>query len=840
MRPVKRLTSPRRKVHLVCNAHIDPVWLWEWPEGAGEALSTFRTAAGFCESRRDFVFSHNESLLYQWIEEYEPALFRRIRRLIRKKRWAVLGGWFVQPDCNMPCGESLVRQILKGKRFFRIKFGVEVKTAANLDSFGHTRGLVQILAKSGYHSYLFCRPDKNFASLPADDFIWSGYDGSEILATRAEAHYNSKGGGARAKIEDWLRAHPERTPSLLLWGIGDHSGGASKRDLDAIDTLRAEAADADIVPSTAEAYFEELALDRGRLPRHAGGINPWAVGCYTTMARVKQRHRRLENDLYAAEKMASGAAFQDLMPYPRAELAEAGRDLAFAEFHDLLPGSSIAPGEDSALRLLDHGLDICSRVKARAFFALAAGEPRPPNGEIPIFVHNPHPFRVRTIVECEFQGHEPNYGGGFLQPRIFAKGRPLPSQAEKELSNLSLEWRKKIVFRAVLQPGRLNGFLVRTEDAGERSLPALAEADGVFTIRTADLEVIVGARSGLIERCRMKGQDILAPGAFRPLIMVDNADPWGQSVIRFGREAGRFRLARPAESARLAGVMAPTLPPVRVIEDGEVRTVIETCLVFAASTVLLRYKLPQEGTEIEVEARVLWNEKDRMLKLAVPTLFRDGDYIGQTAYGREPLPANGNEAVAQKWTALVSPSAGMALTCINDGTYGSDCRNGEMRLSLLRSPAHAADASDGRPLRYQDRFIPRIDQGEHLFRFWLNAGPADERLDAVDRESLIHNETPYVLPYFPPGTGRRARPLAELSDRVVQITVLKKADDSAGLVIRLFEPTGRRRTTTLSLPFAGAKTKVALAPFEIKTLVFSPRTGTFVETDLLERPLGKN
>jgi alpha-mannosidase len=832
---------PSRKVHLVCNAHIDPVWLWEWPEGAGEALSTFRTAAEFCERRPEFVFSHNEAILYQWIEEYEPALFRRIRALVRKKRWAILGGWFVQPDCNMPSGESFVRQILTGKRYFHRKFGVDVKTAANLDPFGHTRGLVQILAKSGYRSYLFCRPDKNFAELPADDFVWVGYDGSEVLACRAAAHYNSKGGGVQDKIEKWLKAHPKQNPALLLWGIGNHGGGASARDLDDIDAFRrVGTGDAEISHSTAAAYFEELEQDRKNLPRHAHGLNPWAVGCYTTMARVKQAHRRLENELFSAEKMASGAAFQDRMPYPGRELAEAQRDLAFAEFHDLLPGSSIAPGEEGALRLLHHGLEICSRVKARSFFALAAGEPKPRAGDIPIFVHNPHPFPIRADIECEFQGHEPNYGGGFLRPRIFSGRRELPAQAEKELSNLSLEWRKKIVFRAELRPGCMNRFICRTEDIGTRPVPELIEADGVFRFRTPALEADIDARTGRLARFRVHGRDILAPGAFRLLVMADNADPWGQSVIRFRKEAGRFRIATPKESARLAGVSAPALPPVRVIEDGEVRTIVEAVFVFGASAAVLRYKLPKQGLEIEVEVRILWNEKDRMLKLSVPTVFGEAGYFGQTAYGREALPTDGAEAVAQKWTAVVSPAAGLALTCINDGTYGSDFRDGEMRLSLLRSPAHAADPAAGRMPPFQDRFIPRIDQGEHVFRFWLTAGPAAERLDVIDREALARNEAPYALAYFPPGQGKKPRPFAALSDGAVQITVLKKAENSAGLVIRLFEPTGRRRTTTLSLPFAAAQTKIALGPFEIKTLVFNPQTRAFAAVDLLERPLGKD
>jgi len=147
-----------KRLHLICNAHLDPVWLWEWEEGAAEAISTFRIAADFCEEFYGFVFNHNEATLYQWVEEYEPALFKRIQRLVASGHWHIMGGWYLQPDCNMPSGESVVRQILLGRAYFREKFGVEPSTAINFDPFGHNRGLVQILAKSGYDSYLFCRP----------------------------------------------------------------------------------------------------------------------------------------------------------------------------------------------------------------------------------------------------------------------------------------------------------------------------------------------------------------------------------------------------------------------------------------------------------------------------------------------------------------------------------------------------------------------------------------------------------------------------------------------------------------------------------------------------------
>lgn len=221
-----------KTLHLVCNAHLDPVWLWEWEEGAAEALSTFRTAAQFCEEFEEFVFNHNEAILYQWIEGFEPELFSKIQLLVKRGKWNIIGGWYVQPDCNMPSGESFVRQVLFGKSYFKKKFGVEPKTAINFDPFGHTRGLPQILIKSGYTSYLFCRPDPKELVIPADDFIWVGYDGSEILAHRARHHYNSERGKARERVKQWIAENPEQKTGLLLWGIGDHGGGPSREDLE--------------------------------------------------------------------------------------------------------------------------------------------------------------------------------------------------------------------------------------------------------------------------------------------------------------------------------------------------------------------------------------------------------------------------------------------------------------------------------------------------------------------------------------------------------------------------------------------------------------------------------
>jgi len=354
----------------------DPVWLWQWEEGAAEALSTFRTAADFCETYEGFVFNHNEALLYEYIEEYDPRLFQRIGKLAAQGKWHIMGGWYLQPDCNMPAGESFVRQILHGHYYFLDKFHKVPKTAVNFDPFGHSRGLVQILAKAGYDSYLFCRPLQKDCSLPNDDFVWVGFDGSRITAHRSSGHYLSQRGAAADKVKEWKAAHGKDRLGLVLWGVGNHGGGPSRGDLEKMEVLRRGTSDWEILHSTPESYFEDLERDAASLPEVKKSLNPFAVGCYTTQIRVKQKHRRLENELYMAEKMSSSAALQGLLPYPRTQMQEATRDLLFAEFHDVLPGSAIEPAEEDALRLIDHGLEIASRLKLKAFFALAAGQPR--------------------------------------------------------------------------------------------------------------------------------------------------------------------------------------------------------------------------------------------------------------------------------------------------------------------------------------------------------------------------------------------------------------------------------------------------------------------------------
>lgn len=823
-----------KKIHLLCNAHLDPVWQWEWEEGAAAAVSTFRCAAMFCEEFDGFVFNHNEALLYQWIEEYEPQLFTKIQELVKLGKWHIIGGWYLQPDCNMPSGESFVRQILLGKKYFKDKFGVEPASAVNFDSFGHTRGLVQILKKSGYHSYLFMRPEQKSLPLQDHDFTWVGYDGSEITAHRLATGYGSALGQADKKITEWMEANADKDLSLLPWGVGNHGGGPSREDLRKIDQLMKDTRDFEIVHSTPEQYFADLKISGKELPRHVNGLNPRFVGCYTSQMRIKQKHRQLENQLYLTEKMLSAAALQGYIKYPKAELTEAFKDLMTAEFHDILPGTSVQPVEETSINIMDHGLEIASRLRARAFFALASGQKAAAEGEIPILVYNPHPYKMKGIFECEFMLADQNWKEEFSLPVVYKDNVRLPSQPEKELSSIPLDWRKRVTFAAELEPSCMNRFDCRIVTIPQKPIPALEEKDGKFTFITDDIEVVINCRTGLLDTYKVHGKDYLHKDAFLPLVIEDNEDPWRMDVNSFSTVCGQFELMSLKESAWFSGVKAEELAPVRIIEDGDVRSVIEAVFKYNSSYICMQYKLPKAGTEIQLGVRVIWNEKSKMLKLSVPTLLKGSKYMGQTAYGYEELSNSGAEAVSQKWSGVFSNDSNSAVTIINNGIYGSDCVDGEIRLSLLRSPGYCAHPIFDREILLQDRYSPRIDQGERLYDFWLNAGDSEERINSIDREALANNEKPYTLSFFPSGSGFSPLPLVTLSDDAIEMTAFKKCEESDDYIIRLFEPTGVERKTTLSLLGGRFNKELTFNSFEIKTLKFCSSTGEIIETDLME------
>ena len=413
-----------KKIHLLCNAHLDPAWLWRRDEGLAEAISTFRVAADFCEKYDAFVFNHNEALLYEWVEEHEPELFERIKVLVKEGKWKIMGGWYLQPDCVMTSGESLLSQIDLGRKYFKEKFGVIPTTAINFDPFGHTRGLVQILKKCGYDSYIFMRPG-SFKG----DFFWEGFDGSRILAHGINGGYLSLKGDALNKVK---RCMDEATKDniLVLWGIGNHGGGPSEIDLNDINAFIEESED-EIVHSSAEEYFSEV--DTSSLPIISESLIPSMIGCYTSMVRIKQANRRLENSIALTEKIMSYAHISTDFRYDTEELDKAKKALTYCQFHDILPGSAVEAVENDSLKTLDYACEITDNLYIKAFLKLCRGQKKAEQGTIPIMVFNPHPYEIEGEFTVEFMLENQNWNDdeATIATVYDENGNKLVSQNEK-------------------------------------------------------------------------------------------------------------------------------------------------------------------------------------------------------------------------------------------------------------------------------------------------------------------------------------------------------------------------------------------------------------------------
>ena len=827
-------------LHLICNAHIDPVWMWEVEEGVAETLSTFRVAADFCENYDGFIFCHNEAMLYEWVEKNDAALFERIRKLVKAGKWHIMGGWYLQPDCNIPSGESFVRQILAGKYYFIDKFGVEPRTAINFDAFGHSRGLVDILKKAGYDSYIFCRPEPDMLDLPGEQFNWVGFDGSKIACSRAYNSYESHRGEADEKIKGWMEKNRGAKVGMVLWGIGDHGGGPSKIDLEKIEALAKSEKEFKLIHSTPEKYFDELEK-KETLPDYSGLMNPRYTGCYTTMSRIKHIHRHLENELYMTEKMAAHALMAGVSDYPADAIERATKDLLWLEFHDILPGSSVEPVGKYAEAVAGHGLIELRKEKIKAFLALCSDKKKAEDGERPVFVYNPHPYEVTEIVEVEYNLPDQNKNRELYSvPHVYLDGVEIPSQREHEMSNFNVDWRIKSVFRATLPAGAMSRYDIKIK-LEKNPAPISQPAGDKYVFASDEMSVEINMKTGLVDSFKVGGKDVLGKNSLAPLAIKDDENSWAHKEKSFRNVAGEFTLMNADEAAKFSGIIDGSRPhPVRIIEEGDVRVIVEALFKYAHSFIARRYILPRRGKSFTVAEKVYWNEKMTMLKLSMKTVKAE-KFIGQTAYGSENLLINGDEMVSHKWNVVSDGK--VALSVINDGTYGSDFKDDEYRVTLLRSPGYSAGKSDfsvRKPyIMEQDRFSPFIDQGEHDYKFVIGGGDEKERLESIEREAGAFSEAPMALSFFPTGCEKSLentiKPFASLSDNVITLAVFKKAEKSDDSVIRLFNPTAETRKTTLTLPAIDFKGEFTLGGYEIKTISMNIKTKKVKEVDLMER-----
>jgi alpha-mannosidase len=351
-------------LHLICNAHLDPVWQWRWEEGAAEAVTTFSIAARLMDEFPDFVFNHNEAVLYRWVQELDPALFTVIQHRVREGRWCIGGGWDVQPDVNMPGTEALIRHIAEGRRYFREYFDAAPRVAYNFDSFGHSGGLPQLLVQAGYGLYVHMRPEQKDLNIPSDLYRWQGNDGTEIGVYRIPfPAYNTwpSTAGERINLATEIALRLDRdTP--VFWGMGDHGGGGTRKDLEQIRELMQRENRVEIIHSSTERYFRAIEHLIPSAPLVRGDLQRVFTGCYTSMSRLKRRMEKNLAELLQTEGARAATWWLRGQEYPAEQLRDAWRDHLFNDFHDILPGSSIELAELDALDLYGRSSESLRRL----------------------------------------------------------------------------------------------------------------------------------------------------------------------------------------------------------------------------------------------------------------------------------------------------------------------------------------------------------------------------------------------------------------------------------------------------------------------------------------------
>lgn len=796
-----------KRVHMLCNAHIDPIWQWDWPEGVSATLSTFYTAARLCEEF-DYIFCHNEVTVYKYVQEYAPELFERIKKLIKKGRWHIMGGWYLQPDCNMPTGESFVRQIRVGQRYFKENFDVCPTTAINLDPFGHTVGLVQIVKKCGQDSYLFMRPFTYEMSLPSEHFIWRGLDGSEIKAARV-CGYGS-GLGRSAKVINDRANIQEKPVCAAMWGVGNHGGGPSYKDLSDIKEQLLTREDVKFIHSTPESFFGEIeptdTVDTS--------LRISMPGCYTSMYRVKKLHAQLENEIFLAEKISSTAYAKGVLDkYPEKELEDAVTDLLNAEFHDVLPGTSVQCGEDAGIRFLNHGILEAERAKVKAYFALSQSQKPAGEGELPIVVFNPHPYELCCNVECEFSLADQNWSEtNCSRLRVVDEcGNAVPYQIIKEDSNLTLDWRKRVIFEARLKPMEMSRYSVYVEFVPVAEKKALKS----FVFDNGRKHVEIDKSTGLLTSYKINGTEYIGKD-FGLYSLDDNADPWGmdrEQLKRLGTSPRKFVTSKEPKGA-FEGMKS-----VQVIEDGDIYLGIEAFFECDCSRARILYKIYKNSDDVDIDVTLYMGDANKIIKLGIP-ISQKGKLIGQTAFGTDTLFDDGRENVAHRFVAIDTDNTCVAL--LNKDVYGSHYENGCLYMSLVRGVTYCAHPIGQRELIPMDRFTKKIDQGENNYSFRLTVAQREE----LERKSQEFVQKPYALNIFPiPKEENKEESFdVSLGGDVISMPAVKKAYGRDAIIFRLLNNTPNDVESYIKVN--SQLLNLSFCKYEVKTVVYENDTLT--------------
>lgn len=777
----------RPQIVVTGHAHIDTAWFWPVSQTRRKVARTFATALRLMEQYPEYHFTASQPQQYQYLKEDEPALYAQVKARVAEGRWEPTGAMWVEPDLNVPRGESLVRQLVYGQRFFVEEFGKPASVVWLPDTFGYAWALPQLMRGAGVSHFMTSKISWNqFNPFPYDTFRWRGVDGSEVLAhfittpdPDPDATYFTYNGHMTAdEIAGTYRIYHQKEINdhlLYLYGWGDGGGGPTREMLEAGRRYGDLPGMPALTQGSAEAAFRQIEANVSaptngdRLPTwHSELYFEYHRGTYTSQGRTKYAHRRAEYLLHEAELWTAVAHATDAI-LPGDALDQAWRLLLLQEFHDILPGSSIPVVYEDALRDLGRVREIAERAATDATSALTTA------------------MVGRDNLLVAFNGLPVMHTGlmtATLPPGFHyadASGNPLAMQDQGEVPGFPMQhiWLLAPPDGGV-PPHSYIVFTHRTGDVAVENMLIATETglESGFYRLTLDVH---GQITSLIDK-RHGNREVIAPSEVgnRLIAFEDkplNYDAWDIDI---------FYTEKPTP--------LDTAESVTVVERGPLRASVEIVRRYLSSTITQRISLYRDSPRIDFATDIDWHEHQILLKATFPVTVLATTATYEIQFGTVERPTHANtswdaarfEVCAQRWADLSEPGYGVAL--LNDGKYGYDVHDHTLRLTLLKSGISPD---------------PNADTGQHRFTYSLLPHAGDWREGEVIAHAAQLNLPLRVVmrmaePVAEPLTYRNEEIFVATHREGFFVDTVKPANDGRGIIVRVYEGHGSRGPASLS------------------------------------------
>lgn len=796
----------KKTLHMIGNAHIDPVWLWRWQDGCSTVRSTFRSALDRMNEFEDFVFTCAAGSYYEWIEKIDPPMFEEIRARVKEGRWKIVGGWWIQPDCNIPAGESFARQALYAQRYFQEKFGITVETGYNVDSFGHNGMLPKILRKSGMKQYVYMRPGVHEKSYPAWTYRWQSPEGEWVTAFRIPFEYCTWGDTLPSHIQRCADEISDENGMMCFYGVGNHGGGPTKENLRLIGQLNGQNG-LELKLSDPDQFF--AGVDSEKLPVVNGDLLHHASGCYAAHSGVKRWNRQAEHRLLSAEKWSVAAQLLLGKAYPTEQYREAWKKVLFNQFHDILAGCCIREAYEDAREDFSYALSVGAHGMNEAQQALMSCMEIPfHEGAFQYVAFNPHGFAAHAPVSLEVQAYS--------QPMclIDDAGHEIPFQLAP--GSAAARGRKQLHFEADVPA---MGWRVYT------MLPAQTDAAPYEESRELRLEndevlALFDEQCGLYSlKLKTSDSEMLRGGA-QALVADDPSDTWSHGVLRFDAFESEMKVRS-----------------VRVVQDGPVFKTIRVEYGDADSSLVQYYTLYRHTPQLFVRCRLLWNKHQKLLKWHLPLNIRYGHVCAQAPFGYADRDMYGVEYPMHAYVDVTGVAKGQedpqtGLAVLNDGKYAYSAVRDALDITLCRSPYYA----NHEPFVVEDGMeYPCTDEGVQEFTLALLPHCGSLQQGGVEEAALLLNAPVTLLPESAhAGKLGRHGSVLELRAKHAVLDAVKAAEDGRGIIVHMHETARAAEEAVLALPLAGQEIPVSFTPGEIRALRICLPDFTVEETDLIE------